>query len=133
MKKPPLDPTTLTRARELRRAMTPQERKLWNALRGKQLHRLRFRHQHPLPPYILDFYCHSHKLVVELDGGQHNEPANAAYDRRRTAWLEARGLRVLRFWNHEVDTNLGGVLDAIARACGIDEDSPPQSPPVGGK
>ncbi len=100
--------------------MTPQERKLWHALCRKQLCGLRFRRQHPFPPYILDFYCFSHRLVIELDGGQHSEPANAAYDQRRTAWLEAQGLRVLRFWNYEVDTNLEGVLATIAGACGIE-------------
>jgi len=124
MKKQPLAPTLLTHARELRREMTPQERKLWYALRGKQLRGLRFRRQHPFPPYILDFYCHSHKLVVELDGGQHNEPANVDYDQQRTAWIESQGLRVLRFWNNEVDKNLDGVLDAIVEACGVGEDAP---------
>ena len=119
-KKQPVDPTTLARARKLRRQQTPQERKLWYALRRRQLHGLKFRRQHPLPPYILDFYCHERRLVVELDGGQHNEAAHTDYDRRRTAWLRKQGLRVLRFWNHEVETNLGGVLDAIARACGIE-------------
>lgn len=122
-KKQPLDPTTLARARELRRQMTPQERKLWYALRRQQLHGLKFRRQHPFPPYILDFYCHQHNLVVELDGGQHNAPPHSDDDQQRTAWLQARGLRVLRFWNHEVDTNLENVLDVIARTCGIEVDS----------
>jgi very-short-patch-repair endonuclease len=122
-RKPPVDPTTLSRARELRRTLTPSERNLWYALRGKQLYGLRFRRRHPLPPYILDFYCHEKRLVVELDGGQHNEVMRTAYDLERTAWLQARGLRVIRFWNHEVDTNLAGVLEAIARACGIEAES----------
>ncbi|MEJ5308611.1 MAG: endonuclease domain-containing protein [Anaerolineae bacterium] len=121
-KKLPVDPTTLSRARELRRASTSAERKLWSALRGKQLLGLKFRRQHPLPPYIVDFYCHEKRLVVELDGGQHNEVARTAYDLERTAWLQAQGLRVIRFWNHEVETNLTGVLDAIARACGVEVD-----------
>ncbi|MBN1967038.1 MAG: endonuclease domain-containing protein [Anaerolineae bacterium] len=124
MGKERVDPTTLARARVLRHAMTPQERKLWHALCRKQLYGLRFRRQHPFPPYILDFYCFSHRLVIELDGGQHGEPAHAAYDQQRTAWLEAQGLRVLRFWNHEVDTNLEGVLATIAGACGIEGDPP---------
>lgn len=118
----PVDPTTLSRARELRRASTSAERKLWSALRGKQLLGLKFRRQHPLPPYIVDFYCHEKRLIVELDGGQHNELARTAYDLERTAWLQAQGLRVIRFWNHEVETNLAGVLDAIAQACGVEVD-----------
>ena len=121
-KKLPIDPTTLSCARELRRTLTPAERKLWRALRCKQLCGLKFRRQHPLTPYILDFYCHEKRLVVELDGGQHNEVAQTAYDRERTAWLRAQGLRVLRFWNREIDTNLEGVLEAIARACGFEVD-----------
>ena len=116
-KKLPVDPTTLSYARELRRTLTPAERTLWRALRGKQLYGLRFRRQHPLPPYIVDFYCHERRLVVELDGGQHNEVVRTTYDRERTAWLQAQGLRVMRFWNHDVETNLTGVLEAIARAC----------------
>ena len=119
-KKLPIDPTTLSRARELRRASTPAERKLWSALRGKQLLGLKFRRQYPLPPYIVDFYCHEKRLIVELDGGQHNEVAQTAYDRERTAWLQAQGLRVIRFWNHEVETDLVGVLEAIARVCGVE-------------
>jgi len=123
-RKPPGDPTTLSRARELRRQMTSAERKLWYALRGRQLYGLKFRRQHPLPPYILDFYCQEHRLVIELDGGQHNEVAQTVYDRQRAAWLQTQGLRVISFWNYEVETNLPGVLEAIARACGIEEKSP---------
>jgi len=119
-KKLPIDPTTLSYARELRRASTSAERTLWSMLRGKQLLGLKSRRQHPLPPYIVDFYCHEKRLVVELDGGQHNEVARTAYDLERTAWLQAQGLRVIRFWNHEVEPSLEGVLVAIAWACGIE-------------
>ncbi|MBN2394003.1 MAG: endonuclease domain-containing protein [Anaerolineae bacterium] len=121
-RKLPVDPTIISRARELRRAATPAERNLWSALRGKQLYGLRFRRQHPLPPYIVDFYYHEKRLVVELDGGQHNEAVRTAYDHDRTAWLQPQGLRVMRFWNREVDTNLEGVLEAIAKACGVEVD-----------
>ncbi len=119
-RKLPVGPTIISRARELRRASTPAERKLWSALRSKQLCGLKFRRQHPLPPYIVDFYCHEKRLVVELDGGHHNEVARTAYDLERTAWLQAQGLRVIRFWNHEVEINLVGVLEAIARVCGVE-------------
>lgn len=113
-KKLPIDPTTLSYARELRRASTSAERTLWSMLRGKQLLGLKSRRQHPLPPYIVDFYCHKKRLVVELDGGQHNEVARTAYDLERTAWLQAQGLRVIRFWNHEVEPSLEGALVADA-------------------
>jgi very-short-patch-repair endonuclease len=100
--------------------MTPQERKLWQCLRGKKLYGLKFRRQHPIYRFILDFFCHRHKLAVEIDGHSHAEPEQQAYDRARTEWLTQYGLRVIRFTNREVDTNIEGVLDEIARACGID-------------
>ena len=129
MKKPPVDPVTLARARKLRRTMTHAERKLWNALRKKQLYGLRFRRQHPVPPYIADFYCHAHRLIVEVDGGQHFEPRQKAHDQARTAFLQQQGLRVIRFTNHEVETNLEGVLEAIAAECAL----PLLLPPYGGE
>ena len=117
----PMDPEFLARARELRRDMTPQERKLWRHLRRKQLYGLRFRRQHPIAPFIVDFYCHEHKLVVEIDGQTHYEQEQQGYDRTRTERLEQRGLRVVRFTNRDVGRNIGGVLQEIARQCGVDE------------
>ena len=117
----PMDPEFLTRARELRRDTTPQERELWRHLRGKQLHGLRFRRQHPIAPFVVDFYCHEHKLVVEIDGHTHYEPGQQRYDRARTERLEQRGLRVVRFTNGDVDSRIDGVLQEIARRCGVDE------------
>ncbi len=114
-------PAILARARELRRPMTPQERKLWNRLRRKQLYGFKFRRQHPLFRFILDFLCFEHKLVIEIDGGGHYEPTQLAYDQARTEWLEQRGFRVIRFTNRDVDTNIEGVLQEIARQCGIEE------------
>ena len=76
----------------------------------------KFRCQHPLGPYVLDFACVEHRLVIEADGGQH---AESDHDRQQTAWLEAQGWRVLRFWNNEVLANTEGVLDAILRALGM--------------
>src|SRR5690606_33091677 len=96
--KPPLPTVTLERARRLRQNMTETERRLWSRLRGGQLNGLKFRRQHPIPPYIVDFYCEASQLVVELDGSQHNEVA----DRARTQFLEQQGLVVLRYWDHEV-------------------------------
>ena len=114
-----IDPAILARARESRREMTHQERKLWACLRAKQLYGLKFRRQHPIDRFILDFYCHQHKLAVEIDGPTHADPKQIAYDEARTAWLEQRGLRVIRFTNRDVDANLEAVLEEIARACGV--------------
>ena len=116
-----IHPTILARARELRRPMTPQETKLWQHLRGKQLYGIKFRRQHPIFRFILDFYCPQYKLVIEIDGESHAEPDQQRYDEARTAWLEEeQGLRVIRFANQDVDTNLEGVLAEIARACGVE-------------
>ena len=106
--------------------MTPQEAKLWGRLRRKQLYGIEFRRQHPMDRFILDFFCYQHKLVIEIDGGQHAQPQQQAYDQARTEWLEARGLRVIRFTNRDIDTNIEGVLNEIARQCGADEESSPQ-------
>jgi very-short-patch-repair endonuclease len=103
---------TTTRARSLRSGMTDSERMLWRALRGKQLNGRRFRRQHPIGQYIADFACIEQKIVIELDGGQHQE--QLAHDEQRSAYLRAHGWRVLRFWNNEVLSNLDGVLTVIA-------------------
>jgi very-short-patch-repair endonuclease len=116
------DPKTLARARELRRTMPVQEVRLWQQLRGKRLCGLRFRRQHPIPPYIVDFYCNEHHLVIEVDGPQHGEAEHIAYDTRRTAYLEAQGLQVLRFTVYEVEEALEGVLRTIAATCGLNMD-----------
>jgi very-short-patch-repair endonuclease len=110
------------RARELRQRMTVYERRLWRSLRKNQLRGLRFRRQHPIPPYIVDFYCHSHRLIVELDGTCHGEPKAVNRDQVRTAALEAQGYRVLRFTNQQVSDDTEGVLIGIAAACGLDLD-----------
>jgi primosomal protein N' (replication factor Y) len=93
--------------------MTDAERRLWSALRGRRLRGYKFRRQHPLGPFVADFACIEHRLVVEADGGQHAESPD---DERRTAWLERRGWRVLRFWNTDILTNIDGVQDVILRA-----------------
>ena len=90
----------ITRARALRRNSTDAERKLWYLLRDRRLGGIKFCRQHPRGPYTLDFYCAEAALVIELDGSQHAE--RLEQDARRTAYLEAEGLRVLRFWNRDV-------------------------------
>src|SRR5438552_10606265 len=94
-------PAILARARELRHPLTPAEKKLWARVRNDQLGR-HIRRQHPVWRFILDFYCAQAKLVIEVDGDTHAEPDQAEYDAARTAWLEARGYRVIRFDNSDV-------------------------------
>ena len=106
------------RARDLRRDMTPAERKLWAKLRGRQLMGARFRRQHPLGPYIVDFVCLDRRFIVEVDGGQHGEAEQKARDERRTAWLESEGYRVIRVWNNDVMGNADGVMEVLRRSIG---------------
>lgn len=104
---------TVDRARQLRRNRTEAEDKLWYALR-EQLPAYKWRFQVPFRPYLVDFACLKAKLIIEVDGGQHDE--RRACDERRTRHLEALGYRVLRFWNHDVLGNTDGVLATIATA-----------------
>ena len=104
-------------AKELRWQMTPSEKRLWLALKGRQVDGLRFRTQHPVGRFILDFYCAAAKLAIEIDGDTHAEPDQAAYDAARTDWLEARGYRVIRFDNGDVHKHLDSVVAAIQAAC----------------
>ena len=104
-------PSKTRRARELRRNGTPPEAKLWSALRGTPLG-VSFRRQHPIGPYVLDFYSPVLKLAIELDGDQHLE--QQSYDKWRTRYLNAPGIRVVRFWNIEVNENFDGICERIA-------------------
>ena len=99
-------------AARLRREATDVEQKLWAALRNRQLEGFKFRRQACVGPFIVDFLCVEAKLIVELDGSQHDD----AKDAGRTTWLEARGYRLLRIWNHEMVENFDGVIEAIRRA-----------------
>ncbi|GAB1235164.1 ATP-dependent RNA helicase HrpA [Ferrigenium sp. UT5] len=108
-----LPETLLTHARLLRKNATDAEQLLWKLLRDRQLLDAKFRRQHPLGAYILDFYCHEAKLAVELDGGQHAEDKQSQHDEKRSVWLNAQGITVLRFWNHDVLKNTEGVLQKI--------------------
>ena len=98
------------RARTLRTTMTDAERRLWACLRNRRFVGYKFRRQHPLGPFIADFACIEHRLVIEADGGQHAESKS---DDRRTAWLEHRGWRVLRFWNNDILKNTDDVQEMI--------------------
>jgi len=101
------------RARELRRTLTQPERNLWSLLRRNELG-LHFRRQHPIGPYILDFYCAAAKLAIELDGPAHDD--RQAQDERRTRWLSNEGIRVLRFTATDIEVKPAAVLSTIARA-----------------
>jgi very-short-patch-repair endonuclease len=103
-------------ARHLRRQPTAAEAALWNALRRLPLDGSHFRRQVPIGAFVADFACHAARLVVELDGGQHTQPADADYDARRTAWLERAGYRVLRFQNADVFLRIDEVLETIRAA-----------------
>ena len=107
------------RARRMRREKGAAERKLWYKLREFNRRGFQFRQQAPVGPYIADFCDHTAKLVVEVDGAQHGETKGLAADKRRTRWLQSQGYRVLRFWNHEVLTNIYGVEVAIMLALGL--------------
>jgi len=111
---------TLTRARALRHDSTFPERLLWSKLRRRQLFGLRFKRQQPMGPYILDFLCPTHRLVIEVDGMTHVGRASADADERRTRDLTRWGLRVIRVTNDDVLENLDGVLHHIAREAGVE-------------
>ena len=103
-------------ARELRRAGTPGESKLWSLLRDRRLDGWRFRRQHPHASFVLDFYCPEARLAVELDGGQHADDDAIQRDAARTRALEKHGIRVLRFWNDQALRETDTVLELIAAA-----------------
>jgi very-short-patch-repair endonuclease len=98
------------RAAHLRKEQTDAERKMWILLRDRRLESLKFRRQVPMGPYVVDLFCPKRNLIIELDGGQHNESLS---DEKRTAWLETRGYRILRFWNNDVLQSPEGALTVI--------------------
>ncbi len=105
------------RAQSLRRQTTEPEQLLWTALRNGQIGGLRFRRQHPVGPYVVDFFCHSAGLVVEIDGMSHDDKIRE--DAERTKYLKSQGLRVLRVLNRDVMDDLDAVTREIARLCDV--------------
>ncbi len=103
-------PPLKDRRKQLRKEQTPQELALWAKLRQHQLG-VKFKRQHSIGPYILDFYCPDKKLAIELDGSRHAE--NKEYDIERSNYLNEFGIKVVRFWNNEVDVNIGSVMERI--------------------
>ena len=115
-KKPGTEKSTRLKrlARSLRHQASDAERRLWQHLRDRRLDGFKFRRQQVIEPYIVDFICPEARLIIEADGGQHIE--QAVYDAQRTAYLEDRGYRIMRFWNHEIMGELDSVLEAIRNA-----------------
>ncbi len=110
-----IPPETRQRARELRKASTPAEQKLWQALRNRNLGDYKFRRQHPIGPYIADFFCAEVGLVIEVDGSGHLDQVQ--YDQDRTGWLEDQGYHVIRFWNDDVLNSLDEIAQQIIHTC----------------
>jgi very-short-patch-repair endonuclease len=121
-KKSPLPTNILSHCRNLRKECTDVEKLLWYLLRNRQFAGAKFRRQHPVGNYIIDFYCHEKHLAIELDGGQHADEDNIQYDKERTQFLEDQGIQVLRFWNNDVFTNTESVLEIIWNAITLDEE-----------
>jgi very-short-patch-repair endonuclease len=111
--------------------MGDAEKKLWYHLRRRKMAGYRFRRQVPIAGYIADFACLSARLIVEVDGGQHNEPDNEILDTKRTVWLQARGYRVLRFWNSSVLSEIDSVTETIFNALDSRTVPHPDPPPAG--
>lgn len=107
---------SVNRARRLRRDQTSAESELWTHLRNRAMAGFKFRRQVPLGPYVVDFVCFDERLIVEVDGGQHNLEPNRDQDCKRTAWLESQGYRVIRFWNIDILDSTEGVLGVIRSA-----------------
>lgn len=124
---------TVARARDLRRTMTLPEVLLWQQIRSRRLDGIRFRRQHPIGPYILDLYCEDARLAVEVDGESHSQAEAVEHDNRRTEWLNARGISVLRIPARGVLSELAAVVDHIHRQ--VRNQPPPplrgSPPPVG--
>jgi very-short-patch-repair endonuclease len=110
----------IARARTLRQASTPPEQLLWLAVRNSQIDGMKFRRQHPVGPYVVDFFCQEARLVVEVDGMSHDD--KAAQDAAKSRHLETEGYRVLRVTNEDVMHDLDAVTREIARLCGVQWD-----------
>jgi len=106
-------------ARQLRQHSTDAEQRLWFALRDRRLAGVKFRRQHPIAPYVLDFYCSELKLAVELDGGQHGTNEGQSHDEQRSRFLAEQGIQILRFWNNDVLQQPEVVLQAIYNAVNV--------------
>ena len=107
-----------SKARQLRRDQTKPESIFWTTVRNREFLGTKWKRQVPIDRFIVDFLCEDEKLIVELDGGQHNEDAAIVYDQQRTQILEQYGYRVVRFWNNDITENLDGVLRILQQSIG---------------
>ena len=112
-----LNPQLLEFAKTMRSNATDAESLMWQLLRAKRFMNLKFRRQHVIAPYIVDFYCHELGLVIELDGSQHGTGDAIEYDTERTKFLEVLGLKVVRYWNHDVLGRTDVVLEDLWWRC----------------
>jgi len=112
-----LDPQLLIFAKSLRHTATDAEQLMWQVLRAKRFMHLKFRRQHVIKPYIVDFYCHEIGLVIELDGSKHGTDEGKEYDAERTKFLESLDLTVVRYWNHDVLGRMDVVLQDLWNIC----------------
>jgi very-short-patch-repair endonuclease len=105
----------LSLSRRLRLKQTPWETKVWARLRAKRISPQKFKRQYPIGNYIVDFYCAEKRLIIEIDGSQHDEEKNRTKDQIRDKYLKDQGFKVLRFKNNEIDQNLEGVFETIGK------------------
>ena len=112
-------------ARYLRKNQTEQERKLWNLIKNKQFYNYKFLRQYVIGKYIVDFICREKKIIIEIDGGQHNENSTIGYDKERSIYLNSIGYAVIRFWNNEIDNNIEGVYSKLEQVFDIKNQHPP--------
>jgi very-short-patch-repair endonuclease len=117
-----------TRARQLRNAQSNAEARLWQALRGRRLAHYKFRRQHPVDRYIVDFVAIDSKLIIEVDGATHSTGAELEHDSQRTRVLESFGFHVMRVNNLDIYSNIEGVLEMICNTLGISESVTPHPP-----
>ena len=102
-------------AKQLRKNTTKQESKLWSIIRAGKFQGLKFKRQVPIGNYIVDFVCREKKLIIEIDGGQHNIPLDIKYDKIRTEYFNSLGYKVIRFWNNDIDDNIESVYEALLK------------------
>ena len=115
----PGDPVLKKHARQMRKVPTLSESLRWHELRGRKFGEIKFRRQHKITPFIVDFYCAEHRLLIEVDGDVHEQDAVQQYDRSRQATLESQGYKVIRFSVEEVMRGMDSVLQKIREECGI--------------
>ena len=120
-------PNTFDKARLLRNNMTEAEKIVWDKLKNRKVFKARFRRQHPVGSFIVDFYCHEYKLAIEIDGEIHLKTEVNEYDDGRTHDIEKFGIKILRFTNNEVFTNLNKIIVEILKTIAVFE------PPLGGR